>query len=426
MELMELTKKEFDAFALIHPHCSFQQNSHWAKFKEGEGWHSYFIGLKDKGKLLAATLLLSMDVTKIKKRVFYAPRGFLIDYQDKELVLTFTKQLIVFIRDKQGGLLKIDPYLLYRERDKYGKIVPGGFYRDFVRQYLQQAGFIQVEDLKRNTIQPQWLYMIDLRNETLDSLLEKMDAKTRQTIRRNQRLGFTVRELAIEEFSLFSDMMAQINKKYHTLSATTAFYEDLFHCFGKETIKIMVIELHFTTIIANLKSQLRDVEKQKQATTIHYHQSRMTEEYFVDKQLAYQKELTRIQENIDYFERSSQLYQYDTVVLGGYLYNLWGNEIVALQGGMKDEFLKWDASYLLHYQMLKLAIEKNYQTYNLYEISGDFTNTDPLYGSYLFKRNFGGNVVQLIGEFDYPIDPSNYVLLKQQFPDYLGVKIIYK
>ena len=44
MELKELTKKEFDQFALNHPLGSFQQTSSWGRFMEGDKFHAYYVG----------------------------------------------------------------------------------------------------------------------------------------------------------------------------------------------------------------------------------------------------------------------------------------------------------------------------------------------------------------------------------------------
>ena len=40
MELRELTKKEFDSYALNHPLGSFQQTSSWGRFMEGDKFHA--------------------------------------------------------------------------------------------------------------------------------------------------------------------------------------------------------------------------------------------------------------------------------------------------------------------------------------------------------------------------------------------------
>ena len=91
MKLTVLTNKEFKKFADKHPQITFHQTEAWANLKKGNGWQSHYIGLKDDDKIVAAALLLAKQVPIVKKKMFYSPRGFLIDYNNKELLETFTK-----------------------------------------------------------------------------------------------------------------------------------------------------------------------------------------------------------------------------------------------------------------------------------------------------------------------------------------------
>ena len=71
MELRELTKKEFDSYALNHPLGSFQQTSFWGRFMEGDKFHAYYVGGFIKEHLVGASLLLSYERKKDKIRIFY-------------------------------------------------------------------------------------------------------------------------------------------------------------------------------------------------------------------------------------------------------------------------------------------------------------------------------------------------------------------
>ena len=62
--------------------------------------------------------------------------------------------------------------------------------------------------------------------------------------------------------------------------------------------------------------------------------------------------------------------------------------------------------------MIKYAIENGFEYYNFYGISSDLTPKDPMYGVYLFKKGFGGEVVELIGEYDLKIDSFFYYIYK--------------
>ena len=415
MELRELSKKEFDNYALNHPFGSFQQTSFWGGFMEGDKFHAYYVGCFIKEKIVGASLLLSCEIRK-KIRVFYAPRGFLIDYKNEELLKEFTEKVKKFIIEKHGIFLKIDPYILVRDRDSEGNIIEGGVYNDFVKINLEHAGFVKTTD----KIQPKWLSRINLKDKNIEDVFNKFSSKARQTIRRNERLGFKVRDLDFKEIDKFINIINEESKKYNTVSPTKTFFQDLKQAFDGD-IKFKEVYFKREEVISNIDNMIIDVNKEKEVRINNYHNSKMTDDYFIDKELEDEKEIKRLKSLKEYFSKCS-----DDVSMGIYMFITIGNEIVSLYGGIVDEYNKLDASYTLHYEMIKCAIENGYKYYNLYEI-GDITDSNnKLANSYNYKKNFGGEVIELVGEYDLIINPKYTNMARKYFPEYLGVKTIFK
>ena len=71
-----------------------------------------------------------------------------------------------------------------------------------------------------------------------------------------------------------------------------------------------------------------------------------------------------------------------------------------------------------------MAVENNYNRYNFYGITGDFRKENPLYGLYLFKKSFGGHVVELIGEYDLVVSKFWYTAYNLAFNTYHKLKNI--
>ena len=416
MELRELTKKEFDAYALNHPLGSFQQTSSWGRFMEGDKFHAYYVGGFIKEHIVGACLLLSYERKKDKVRIFYSPRGFLIDYKNEVLLKEFTEEVKKFIIEKHGVFLKIDPYILVRDRDNEGNIIEGGVYNDFVEVNLTNANFIKVND----RIQPKWLSRINLKDKNIDDIFNNFSPKARQTVRRNERLGFKVRDFDFENIDKFIDIINEESKKYNTIVPTKTFYLDLKQTFDGN-IKFKEVYFKKNEVISNIDKMIIDVNKEKEIRINNYHNSKMTAEYFIDKELEDEEEIKRLNSLKEYFSKCS-----DDVSMGIYMFITIGNEVVALNGGIVNEYNKLDASYTLHYEMIKYAINNGYKYYNLYEI-GDITdNNNKLKNSYNYKKNFGGEVVELVGEYDLVIDPKYTDMARKHFPEYLGVKTIFK
>ena len=105
MEFVELTEKEFDKFASKHQYNNFYQTSAWGHLKKTNGWKMYLLGIKEDKKIVAATLLLEKK-TPLKYNMFYAPRGFLIDYDNSEILNFFNQNIKRFAKKKKGIFYK--------------------------------------------------------------------------------------------------------------------------------------------------------------------------------------------------------------------------------------------------------------------------------------------------------------------------------
>ncbi len=417
MKLVELSKTEFNEFTNYLEICPFEQSVYWANFKSGENWHPYFLGLEDKNKLLGATLLLASENKSIKKRFFYAPQGFLIDYKNYDLLEVFTKEIINFVKEKNGIYLKIDPEILTTEKDEDGRELQGGINNLFIKDYLLKLGFIETDN---NTINPKYTMKLDLTDKSLNDILNNMSKKARQIIKRNERLGYIVRELKQDELPIFIKTMDKISSKFNTIEYELPFYEDLASAFTKEHLKIMIAELDLNTTLNNLKKEEKVLQIEKEKRIGLYQNNQLTEETFIEKELGYKEQINIINKRRKYYLSLKEKTANDKIFLGGYLFLMYGKEITALIGGMDDEYIDLDVSYSIHFKMLKKAIEYGYRSYNFYEVK------DVNDGGFFFKQNFGAKLFEHIGEFDYPIDLNSYKKYKKYFPLYYGVKSVYK
>ena len=144
MKFCELTEEEFRKFSSTHELCSFFQTPEMARSKKEDGCNYYYVGIKNDNEILCATLLLEYKGTLFK--TFSAPRGYLIDFTNQELLKKFTDEIKKFIKKKGGTLLNIEPKILYKERDMNGQLVDGGFdnseiYNNLINLGYKHSGF---------------------------------------------------------------------------------------------------------------------------------------------------------------------------------------------------------------------------------------------------------------------------------------------
>ena len=177
MEFQEITEKEYQKYWEKHPLKTFLSAPEIAKLREKSNWDTYYVGVKEEGKLIGVTMLLAHK-RHFGKYEFYSPRGYLLDFNNKELVDYFTNSLKRYIREKKGYIFRVDPYLIYKERDINGDIVEGGVDNSKVVDNLFKLGFKKVPT--ENMEQVGWMFSLDLEGKDEEQIMKEMKSSTRK------------------------------------------------------------------------------------------------------------------------------------------------------------------------------------------------------------------------------------------------------
>ena len=421
MKLVELKEEEFDKFAWEHPQGSFHQMSNWGILKKKNGWVSHYVGLKDNNKLVAASLILSKK-TPIKKDMYYAPRGFLIDYKNYDLLKEFTEKIKEYAKERGAIFIKIDPYISYQERDINGDIVPDGENNKDAFDNLKKLGYKHFGfNVMQDTLQPRWIFVTETKDKTLDNIVKNMETSTKRIIHKNEKLGVYTREIGYDEIPKFKEIMEHTGERREFLDRPLSYYQEMFTAM-KDKIKIVLAELDVKKLINEVESEIAVLQKDYDDRKYQYDNKicNMNEAKYTQKQTSIEKDIERLNKDLSHYKELGK--DGDIIVLGGALFLLSGKEVLALVGGSFDKYMEFNALYSVLYSGIKYTIDNGYDRFNFYGITGDFSPKNKLLGLYTFKKGFGGHVVELIGEFDLVINKPLYRLYKMAFKIYHGVK----
>lgn len=429
MKLIEINEKEFKKLADKNPQITFHQTTQWADLKSKNGWKSHYLEFKENKKSLGCALILAKKIPIINKYMFYSPRGFLIDYTNKETLKKITIEIKKWAKIKNAIFIKIDPYLPYKEHDNNGDLIKDGFNNSIAVENLKSLGYKHFGfNLMQDTLQPRWMHVINTENKNIDEVMEKMESKTRQILRKNEKSAITTREITKDELKVFKDIMQHTSDRREFVDRPMSYYERMWDTLHKDGIlKIMVAEIDFKEYEKNTQKELDEIKKELEDRTYKKENNilKMNEKKFNQKQVADKKSIERLKKQLEKIKEYQNNYKEKTI-LGGILFLIYGNEVLSLYGGSIKELMQFQSAYTLHWAGIKYAIENNYKLYNFYGITGDFRKENPLYGLYLFKKSFGGYVVELIGEFDLIVNKPLYYLYKGAFSCYHSIKNLKK
>ncbi len=99
--------------------------------------------------------------------------------------------------------------------------------------------------------------------------------------------------------------------------------------------------------------------------------------------------------------------------IAGTLAILYGDKVWYLYGASSNEHRNLMPNYLLQWSMMQWAIENNCRVYDFRGVSGDISEDNPHYGLYRFKKGFGGDFTEFVGEYDYVQNKLMYFIAEK-------------
>ncbi len=393
MELIEITEKEYEKFLNKQKDVLFFQSVEWAKFKSKTEWDMTILGLKDDKVLKAATILLGRKIPVLNKKMFYSPRGFILDYSDFDLITSFTNELKKYLKNNNGVFIKINPYIKYQERDKNGEILSSN--KEELINHLKKIGYIHnglyIKGSEKKDLEPRWISVLDI-DKPIEELLKDMKQTTRWMIKKSEKNCISIKEAEFEDIEEFKKIMNHTAERREFQDRSTSYYQTMYKELSKnDMIRILLASIDLEKFSNEIKRDIDELKDKMNNIKDNPKKKNQFDEF--DSQV---KALEKRKINVD-----NELKEYGKkpyIATG--LYISYGNEVVYLFGGSYKEFMSYGAQYLMQYEMIKYAQEKGFNKFNFYGIDGDFSESSPNYGLFDFKRGFNANVVELIGEFD--------------------------
>ena len=401
MQFTELTEQEYQKFWENHPLKTFLSAPEIGKLREQSNWKTTFVGVKEKKKILAATMLLSHK-RHFGKYEFYSPRGYLLDFKNEKLLTFFTTELKKYLKQKKAYVFRVDPYLIYKQRDLDGNIVENGVDNTTVVTHLKQLGFKQVPIPEMEQVG--WMFSLDLAGKTEDEILKEMKPNTRNIIRKTEKYGITVNEISYDELDRFQNIMIETGQRKGFSIRKLSYYQEMYKLFhDKNEVKFFITELNLKKYIENLEKEL--TEKNKKLKTLN------SAKYNEGQKKNLQSEIASLTKRIKESKQIIKTKKTDTITLSGSMFILIQPEIIYLSSGNYEEFMKFNSQYLIQWELIKYGIKHGFKKHNFYGIPANINTHPKDYGIYEFKRGFNGYVEELIGEYELPIT-WHYKLIK--------------
>ena len=380
---------EYDQFVKEHELVNVLQSSAWEEVKSD--WQHEKFGAYRGDKLLATASIL-IKTLPLGYRMFYIPRGPVLDYKDAELLNFVLQSIKSYARSKRAIFVIFDPSIcLSQSSIKHEKIeYPENM---AIIENLQRMGvrWSGKTDGMGDTIQPRIQAKIYKENFAEDKLCKS----TKQAIRSARNKGVEIKIGGDELLESFSFLMKKTEKRKDIHLRNEAYYKKLLDNF-KDKAYIALATL-------DIAKRLRELEEQL-AKNLALEEA-FTESTRTSKVEAQKKEKERLVEERDFLQRYLNE-EKSNIPLAATLSLEFGNTSVNLYAGMDDAFKRYNAPILTWYETARYAFERGMVWQNLGGVENSLNG-----GLYHFKEKFNPTIEEYLGEFTMPTHPL-YSLLR--------------
>ena len=392
MEFIEnVSEKEYDEF-LLNNESHFMQTREFGEIRSVKGFIPHLVGLKENNKLLCVAMLLEKR-TYHDFMYYYVPRGYTIDYNNRELLKTFTKELIKYAKKNKAVFIKIDPAIKRYTIDLDGKKVDGED-NTLLMNYLTKLGYKHLGfNLAFEHAEPRFTFRINI-DKPMDEVYSCFHATTRKVLNKGNQYNLKVYKGSKADLPGFFETMEETNKREGIIQSNFDYYEKFYEIFNNHGMSDLYVAKANISELKKLFNNMILETKNKETKNPVQEKEKEDRLIKLNKQL---EEINEIKEK--------------ELTLAAIITVKYKDMVWTIHGGNHSKLMSLNANYLVYYEIIKDANKEGYKVVDLFGTCG-IPNPDPsypIYGIHNFKKRLGGEYCEFIGEYDLV---TNKVLYK--------------
>lgn len=414
MKIKLLTNQEFLEFSKHFRPSSLYQTSSYAFVMNNQKCESVFVGLYDGDILKAAGLVLIQKINGFKYGS--VPRGFLIDYNNKELLADFTRLLKKFLGKKEVVALKVNPPIVRFIYDDKGKLIfKSNNYNKIFKEMTDLGYFHLGYNNYFEALKPRFEARIRI-DKPEDALYRNIDKGYQRKIKKAINDGVKVYHGGIDDLKYLYE---QTKDNY---PRGLKYFYDLYKFYEKDNnIDFYYSKLDTTDYLKHTQKMYSIFSKKSHDLANKLIGSNGRNYKLINKKLHVDKKVTLYRKQLAEATDLLRLYP-DGIVISSALIIKWQDEAYMLINGYDDNYRKFSANHLMMWQLLCRYSKLGFTYFNFGGVSNVTLPKNEYKGLNEFKMNFGSEVLEYAGDFELITNRPLYFVYKNSF----GISDIFK
>lgn len=407
MHIRELTEKEFIDFQEQYQFKSLYQTPEYAYTMQNQGFEFLMLGLVDENKILGASIILIEKTLGFKYA--YAPRGFMLDYNNNDILETFTDEIKKFLGKRDIMAIKINPIIIRTTYDY--KLDATYFDKDYDMTYynLERLGYYHLGyNSQFESLKPRFESIIDLSIGYQD-IFNNFKRPLKAKLRVSETNGIKIFRSNDENLEY---LYIQTKNKY---PRDLKYFKDMYHYFkNRNMIDYFYAKLDLSEHLNATKTLYEQYEEMSNQINLELQSNIKNKTKLVNRKIEIDKSLHKYKR--DLIEATKLLNKHPNgIVLASALIIKDKDTAHLIMDGYDKEFKNLNAKHLLIWRLIENYSKKGFKSFNLGGMT-DLKDDSKYSGLNKFKLGFNPKVYEYLGDLELITNPTLYFMYRHAKP----------
>jgi len=409
MELRELTNEEFKNFTNNFYLKSLYQTTEYGLTMNSQEQEPIFVGLvNENNEIVTATLILIEKLGQFKYA--YAPRGFLIDYTNKELLTEFTNRIKEFLKKKNVMAIKISPLIIKEKNTPYKNEEMINPDYDNIFSTLKELKYYHLGyNNLFESYKPRFEAIANLNKDTQE-MFNTLDNDTKNNIANCDLAGLRVYKGIEKNLDIIFDELREkrkFSKKF--VEAIYKYYND------SKSADVFYVQLEPKIFLVNTQKEYqKQMDICNKANDEVFKVQGKANNDVISKKIIEDNKLSAIKNQLVYATNLLRDYP-NGIVIASAMVIKCNNQAYMLLDGYNKEFKNLCPKYILIWKLMEKYATDGYTELNLGGITNpkeenkysDLTN---------FKMSFNSSYIEYSGDFELVTNFPLYTIYRNAAP----------
>lgn len=419
MELIEVNnKEEYENFVFNSNYNHFMKSYYWGEVMRAKNFIPHYLILKDNDKIVASALMLQKKLIG-KYCYYYVPRGYVIDYNNFELLDIFTNKLKEYAKKNKGIFIKIDPDIKLHDLDLDGKVIGDNDNFKLLR-HLTKHGYKYMGFYKKFVgEQPRYTFRLNL-DRPWEEIYNGIHPTTRKILNKKNQYDLNMYIGDINDIEAFYETMLETAERENIKALPIEYYKNYYTILNQHNMSdLYVVKVKISDLISKCEEKLESINKEIENTNNLKNQKKK-ENLLNDLN----NKLNKANKELEEIKKINK----EEIVLSSIMTAKYKDKVWTIHGGNSTLLRELNSNYLLYHQIIKDAYDNGYKMIDFFGTSGEANpdKSNPIYGIHNFKKRLGGEYNEFIGEFDLITNKFVYFMYKKLIPLYRKIKKVSK